>query len=110
MTAFAGLAAGRQAVLCTTTEAGPSQLTKLISVTRNGSRKPPCQKAMSMITIDAHSRDMVRQSDDKGSTDVRCFTWACQLLHVLETSTSPNTHCASTTRHYGVRVPRQRLP
>jgi hypothetical protein len=54
-----------------------------------------------MITIDAHSRDMVRQSADTGSTDVRCFTWACQLLHVLGPRRRRLPHCASTTRHYG---------
>lgn len=37
------------------------QLTKLIEVTRTDLSKPDRQKIMNMITIDAHSRDIVSQ-------------------------------------------------
>ncbi len=41
------------------------QLTKLIEVTRTDLSKPSRQKIMNMITIDAHSRDMVLVSGQR---------------------------------------------
>lgn len=55
------------------------QLTDLIQVTRTDLKKEDRQKVMNMITIDAHSRDMVEQVHESGSDDVECFQWACQL-------------------------------
>lgn len=77
--AFAGLAAGKQSAMYDYNKKQVDQLTKLISVTRTELTKPARQKVMNMITIDAHSRDMVETVADTGSTDVECFTWACQL-------------------------------
>ena len=34
---------------------------------------------MNMITIDAHSRDMVQNIVDSGATDRDCFAWQSQL-------------------------------
>lgn len=34
---------------------------------------------MNMITIDAHSRDMIEQVAESGSDDVESFQWVCQL-------------------------------
>jgi hypothetical protein len=55
------------------------QLTDLIQVTRTDLKKEDRQKVMNMITIDAHSRDMIEQVVDSGSDDVECFQWVCQL-------------------------------
>jgi dynein heavy chain, axonemal len=55
------------------------QLTDLIQVTRTQLAKPDRQKVMNMITIDAHSRDMIEQIADSGSDDVESFQWVCQL-------------------------------
>jgi hypothetical protein len=55
------------------------QLTDLIQVTRSDLKKADRQKVMNMITIDAHSRDMIEQIVDSGSSDVESFQWVCQL-------------------------------
>ena len=55
------------------------QLTDLIQVTRTDLKKPDRQKVMNMITIDAHSRDMIEQIADSSSDDVESFQWVCQL-------------------------------
>jgi dynein heavy chain len=34
---------------------------------------------MNMITIDAHSRDMVGNIVESGDTKADCFQWMCQL-------------------------------
>ena len=55
------------------------QLTDLIQVTRTDLKKPDRQKVMNMITIDAHSRDMIEQVVESGSDDANSFQWVCQL-------------------------------
>jgi dynein heavy chain, axonemal len=55
------------------------QLTDLIQVTRTDLKKPDRQKVMNMITIDAHSRDMIEQVVDSGCEDPNSFQWVCQL-------------------------------
>jgi dynein heavy chain, axonemal len=55
------------------------QLTDLIQVTRTDLKKADRQKVMNMITIDAHSRDMIEQIAESGSGDVESFQWVCQL-------------------------------
>lgn len=55
------------------------QLTDLIQVTRTDLKKPDRQKVMNMITIDAHSRDMIEQIAESGSDDAESFQWVCQL-------------------------------
>lgn len=36
-------------------------------------------QVMNMITIDAHSRDMVANIVEQGATDPDCFAWQSQL-------------------------------
>ncbi|KAK9817742.1 hypothetical protein WJX72_001478 [[Myrmecia] bisecta] len=55
------------------------QLTKLIEVTRTDLGKADRQKVMNMITIDAHSRDMVEAIVESGAQKADCFQWKCQL-------------------------------
>ena len=56
-----------------------AQITDLIASTRRNLDKPSRQKIMNMITIDAHSRDMVIGLIEKGETDKSCFKWMSQL-------------------------------
>lgn len=62
------------------------QLTKLIEVTRGDLAKQQRQKVMNMITIDAHSRDMVDGIVEVGATEVDCFQWSCQLRSYWDTA------------------------
>ena len=55
------------------------EITDLISTTRMKLEKPQRQKVMNMITIDAHSRDMVVNLMENGETDKGCFKWMSQL-------------------------------
>lgn len=55
------------------------QLTRLIEVTRTNLTKPDRQKVMNMITIDAHSRDIVSNIVSDGVEKPDCFLWMCQL-------------------------------
>ncbi len=55
------------------------QLTKLIEVTRTDLAKPDRQKVMNMITIDAHSRDMVLAVAEAKADQPDCFQWVSQL-------------------------------
>lgn len=48
------------------------QLTKLIEVTRTDLKKEDRQKVMNMITIDAHSRDMVESIAETGIDRCTC--------------------------------------
>ena len=51
---------GNKDAMKTYNELQVTQLTKLIEVTRTELPKSERQKVMNMITIDAHSRDMVQ--------------------------------------------------
>ena len=62
------------------------QLTKLIEVTRTELKKEDRQKVMNMITIDAHSRDMVESIVESGAD--RCDPNTCSSL--------PFTHCTTS--------------
>lgn len=55
------------------------QLTRLIDVTRTSLSRADRQKVMNMITIDAHSRDMVANIVEAGEARADCFLWMCQL-------------------------------
>ena len=55
------------------------QITDLIASTRRNLEKPQRQKVMNMITIDAHSRDMVIGLIEQGETSKKCFKWMSQL-------------------------------
>lgn len=41
---------------------------------------------MNMITIDAHSRDMVANIVEAGETAADCFLWMCQLRSYWDAS------------------------
>lgn len=58
------------------------QLTKLIEVTRTDLKKEDRQKVMNMITIDAHSRDMVESIAESGIDRCLQIVFAfCWMLH-----------------------------
>jgi len=58
------------------------QLTKLIEVTRTDLKKEDRQKVMNMITIDAHSRDMVESIAESGIDRCLQIDFAfCWMLH-----------------------------
>ena len=58
--AFTDMQKGNKDAMKTYNEVQVGQLTKLIEVTRTELPKSERQKVMNMITIDAHSRDMVQ--------------------------------------------------
>lgn len=62
------------------------QLTKLIEATRTELTKSDRQKVMNMITIDAHSRDMVQGVIEAGADKVDCFQWVCQMRSYWDAS------------------------
>lgn len=63
------------------------QLTKLIEVTRTDLKKEDRQKVMNMITIDAHSRDMVESIAESGiDRCTRCFGMHLGVHHALRLS------------------------
>ena len=60
------------------------QLTKLIEVTRTDLKKEDRQKVMNMITIDAHSRDMVESIAESGiDRCTHCFGMRLGFCYVL---------------------------
>ena len=58
--AFLDMGKGKKDAMKTYNELQVKQLTRLIEVTRTELPKVERQKVMNMITIDAHSRDMVQ--------------------------------------------------
>jgi len=61
--------------------------------TSNSLVLPPClqadrQKVMNMITIDAHSRDIVANMVKDGTPDANSFLWMCQLRSYWDSSIS----------------------
>lgn len=82
------------------------QLTKLIEVTRTDLKKEDRQKVMNMITIDAHSRDMVESIAESGID--RCLPIAfafCWVLHAeLKLHVAPSAICNQFSRvSWGVK-------
>ncbi|GBF96391.1 dynein heavy chain axonemal [Raphidocelis subcapitata] len=71
--AFAELAAGKAGAMRTYNAFQVKQLTRLIEVTRTNLSRSDRQKVMNMITIDAHSRDMVANIVEAGETAADCF-------------------------------------
>ena len=74
------------------------QLTKLIEVTRTDLKKEDRQKVMNMITIDAHSRDMVESIAESGID--RCtlalhapFTYGVQICTFATPLSHTSSHC-----------------
>lgn len=61
-----------------------AQITKLVEVTRTELKKEDRQKVMNMITIDAHSRDIVGGIVERGEDKVDCFSWVSQLRSYWE--------------------------
>lgn len=72
--AFGKMKAGQMDAMKKYNEFQRKQLTKLIEVTRTELTRPARQKIMNMITIDAHSRDMVEVRASKPG-DRRCQSW-----------------------------------
>ena len=56
-----------------------SQINDLIALTRTSLEKPQRTKVMNMITIDAHSRDIVIGLIDSKVDKIDCFQWQSQL-------------------------------
>ena len=77
--AFDAIAAGDAGAMKKYSEQQVAQITDLIASTRRNLDKPSRQKIMNMITIDAHSRDMVIGVIENGETDKSCFKWMSQL-------------------------------
>ncbi len=63
--AFADMGRGDKDAMVKYNQQQVKQLTKLIEVTRTDLAKPDRQKVMNMITIDAHSRDMVQVGGER---------------------------------------------
>ena len=61
------------------------QLSDLIASTKRNLDKPQRQKIMNMITIDAHSRDMVIGLIDNNEVRKGCFKWMSQLRTYWDT-------------------------
>lgn len=64
------------------------QLTQLIEVTRTDLPKADRMKVMNMITIDAHSRDIVANMASEGTPNADAFLWMCQLRSYWDASIS----------------------
>eukprot|EP00877_Chromochloris_zofingiensis_P015255 jgi/Chrzof1/9984/Cz04g22250.t1 len=84
--AFAALASGQPKAMAQYNEFQVKQLTKLIEATRTNLSKADRQKVMNMITIDAHSRDMVANIVEAGEQKQDCFLWMCQLRSYWDAS------------------------
>jgi len=56
-----------------------NQLQELIRVTRGDLAKDQRQKVMNMITIDAHSRDIIENIANTGKSSSSAFEWLAQL-------------------------------
>ena len=77
--AFDKMAAGDAGAMKKYSEQQVQQITDLIATTRRDLDKPSRQKIMNMITIDAHSRDMVISIVENGENSKKCFKWMSQL-------------------------------
>eukprot|EP00798_Chlamydomonas_sp_ICE-L_P023007 gene23007-30199_t len=85
--AYAKIAQGDKGAMAKYNELQISQLTKLIEVTTRGDlKKESRQKVMNMITIDAHSRDIIAQNVEAGADKVDSFQWVAQLRSYWDTS------------------------
>lgn len=77
--AFVNMSRGDRQAMAKYNQQQVGQLTRLIEVTRTSLAKAERQKVMNMITIDAHSRDIVASLVDGGGASPDCFLWMCQL-------------------------------
>lgn len=84
--AFMDMGKGSKQAMANYNEFQVKQLTRLIEVTRTNLTKPDRQKIMNMITIDAHSRDMVANIVEAGVDKQDCFLWMCQLRSYWDAS------------------------
>jgi dynein heavy chain len=84
--AFQNMAKGDRQAMAKYNEQQVRQLTRLIEVTRTNLPKSERQKVMNMITIDAHSRDIVGNIVEGGSDKQDCFLWMCQLRSYWDAS------------------------
>jgi hypothetical protein len=74
------------------------QLTKLIEVTRTDLKKEDRQKVMNMITIDAHSRDMVESIAESGID--RCLQIAFALRWMMHAELGLHGVTSVICNHY----------
>ena len=77
--AFAKLAAGDRDAMKTLNDAQTRQLNDLIGVVQGKIDKVQRRKAMNMITMDAHARDMNSNLVAQGTERADDFAWQCQL-------------------------------
>ena len=77
---------GEKGALAKYNEFQVGQLTKLIEVTRGDLEKASRMKVMNMITIDAHSRDIIAKMVEEGCDTVDAFLWTIQLRTYWDTS------------------------
>ena len=84
------------------------QLTKLIEVTRTDLKKEDRQKVMNMITIDAHSRDMVESIAESGIDRCTLAPYA-PLMYGIQICYLPH-HCTTLPRIASARYALARLP
>jgi len=77
--ALAAVNRGDARALSTYNQKQTEQLNKLIEVTKTNLDKPSRQKVMNMITIDAHSRDIVGKMVEEGCDRTDAFLWTIQL-------------------------------
>ncbi|KAK9867723.1 hypothetical protein WJX84_004647 [Apatococcus fuscideae] len=84
--AFQKLEKGKKDAMQVYNEFQVKQLTRLIEVTRTELPKPDRQKVMNMITIDAHSRDVVENIITSGAASADTFQWKCQLRSYWDTA------------------------
>jgi len=86
--AFQSIAKGDRLAMSNYNQLQVKQLTRLIEVTRTKLSKPDRQKIMNMITIDAHSRDIVANLVEGDCDKQDCFLWMCQLRSYWDASIS----------------------
>jgi dynein heavy chain len=84
--ALQNMAKGDRQAMAKYNEQQVRQLTRLIEVTRTNLPKSERQKVMNMITIDAHSRDIVANIVEGGCDKQDCFLWMCQLRSYWDAS------------------------
>ena len=84
--AFRNIEKGDKEAMKTYNQQQVNQLTDLIRVTRSELAREDRQKVMNMITIDAHSRDIILNIAETGEEKGNCFAWLSQLRTYWDTS------------------------
>lgn len=84
--AFTDMSAGKKDAMKEYNQKQINQLTDLIRVTRTDVPKDQRQKVMNMITIDAHSRDVIQVVIESGAQVKTAFQWLSQLRTYWDSS------------------------